>query len=315
MPAVEPGRTPDAPAVEPSRGWLREGWWLARRTVTEIGDDRVLGLSAEAAFWTLLSIPPLALALLGLIGYVAPLFGPDALANVQDSILRNAARVFSDKTVHDTVQPLVDKVVNGRADVVSVGFVLAVWSGSASVSTYIRTITIAYDMPDLRSAWRTRLMGFGLFVAGLGVGMVLLPAIVVGPNTIAELAPGPVKPALTTTVHLVYWPAVVILSVVTLATLYHVSVPVRSPWRRDVPGAVLAMALWLLGSVGLRVYLAVGGGSTTRSSTLGAPIAVLLFLYVSSFAILIGAEVNGEIDRRWPVATTAEGRARQQLRG
>ncbi len=280
--------------------------------MSEVSDDRVLSLAAEAAFWALLSLPPLALAMLGLLGYVAPLFGSHAVATLREDILTAAGHVFSGPTIDKTVTPLLDNLLGqGRPSLVSTGFVLSLWSGSAAMSSYVRTITIAYDMPDLRPAWRTRLLGFLLYLGSLAVTIVLLPALVIGPQAIADLVPGEVQSVVTTTVHLVYWPTVAAFTVAVVATLYHLAVPVRTPWVRDLPGAVLAMALWLAGSVGLRVYFAVGSASPSRTGTLGAPVAILLFFYVTAFAVLMGAELNAEIDARWPVRETSEGRARQ----
>ncbi len=100
--------------------------------------------------------------------------------------------------------------------------------------------------------------------------------------------------------HFLFWPAIVVLVLAGLATLYHVGVPWRTPWRRDLPGAVLAMALWLLASAGLRIYLTVTVHKGAIYSQLAVPIAVVLWLYITAFAVLLGAEFNSEIERMWP---------------
>ncbi|MGB0972342.1 MAG: YhjD/YihY/BrkB family envelope integrity protein, partial [Mycobacterium sp.] len=90
------------------------------------------------------------------------------------------------------------------------------------------------------------------------------------------------------------WPSVVLLVFVGLVTLYHLGVPWRTPWRRDVPGALLAIVLWLLASVGLRFYLASSFKDDAIYSQLAAPIAIVLWLYITAFAF------NAEIERMWP---------------
>ena len=82
-----------------------------------------------------------------------------------------------------------------------------------------------------------------------------------------------------------------------LATLFHVGLPWRTPWRRDLPGAVLALLIWLLAAAGLRAYLALSARDDAVYSQLGTPIAVVLWLYVTAFAVLLGAELNAEITK------------------
>lgn len=285
---------------------------LAWRTLREARSDRVLGMAAEAAFWALLSLPPLALALLGLVGYVGDLLGPVTIRQIRGDVLGAAGQVLTPSAMEGVVRPLVDRMLSqGHGELVSFGFLVAFWSGSAAMSRYITTITIAYDMDGLRELWKTRLLAFILNLGAVAAGVVLLPILVVGPDLLIRLAPGSVTPATAAVMHAAYWPLAGILSICALATLYHVGVPVRTPWHRDLPGAVLAMALWVGGSFALRAYLT----SSLREAEygpLGAPIAALLFLYVAALAVLVGAELNSEIDELWPVESTAEGRERSR---
>ena len=109
-----------------------------------------------------------------------------------------------------------------------------------------------------------------------------------------------------------YWPIVVVLCICFLATLYHVSVPVRTSWRYNLPGAALTMAIWIFGSYLLRALLTgTAKGSTSIYGPLAAPIVVMLWLYLLSIAVLIGAAVNAAFDRLYPESETA--RARMEL--
>lgn len=285
---------------------------LAWRTMREARDDRVLGMAAEAAFWALLSLPPLALALLGLVGYVGDLLGPLTIREIRDDVLNAAGQVLTPNAMDGVVRPLVERMLSqGHGELVSFGFFVAFWSGSAAMSRYITTITIAYDMAELRRVWTTRLLAFVLNLGAIAAGAVLLPVLVVGPDLLVRLAPGSVTPATAAFLYGAYWPVAGILSVCALATLYHVGVPVRTPWHRDLPGAVVAMALWVAGSFALRTYLT-SSLRETEYGPLGAPIAALLFLYITALAVLIGAELNSEIDDLWPVESTAEARERSR---
>ena len=101
-------------------------WRLLKRTIQKAWGDRILGLSAETAFWQLLSLPSLFLALLGSLGYFARALGHDALERTKTELLNGFSRALNDDVVRQLVEPTVDKVLSGgRADIVSVGFVLA----------------------------------------------------------------------------------------------------------------------------------------------------------------------------------------------
>jgi membrane protein len=100
-----------------------------------------------------------------------------------------------------------------------------------------------------------------------------------------------------------YWPIVVVLSIAFLTTLYHLSVPVRSSWRYDIPGATLAFTLWVLGSYLLRLVLV--NATTSIYGPLAAPIAVLIWLFLTALAVLVGAAVNAAFDELWPGKSTA----------
>jgi membrane protein len=167
-----------------------------------------------------------------------------------------------------------------------------------------------YGLDGVRGIVKTRLMAFLLFIVALLIGSIALPLMVAGPDAVVRVVPWS-----TTVVQVLYWPVVIILSVAFLTTLYHVSVPVRSPWIEDVPGALVALAMWVLGSFLLRIYLTSTVEGPTIYGSLAAPVAVLLWIGVSAFAVLVGAAVNAAIDRVWPAAATAAAReANERLR-
>ncbi|GAA4969362.1 YihY/virulence factor BrkB family protein [Streptomyces hyderabadensis] len=289
----------------------RTAWLLLKDTVNSCMEYRILGLAAEAAFFTLLSVPPLLLSLLGLLGYVDSWIGADTTESLRNNILDASRAVLSEKGVKQITEPILDDVMKGgRPDVISIGFLFALWSGSRAVNVFIDTITVMYGLDGVRGIVRTRLMAFLLFIVALLIGSIALPLMVAGPDAVVRVVPWS-----TTVVQVLYWPVVIILSVAFLTTLYHVSVPVRSPWIEDVPGALVALAMWVLGSFLLRIYLTSTVEGPTIYGSLAAPVAVLLWIGVSAFAVLVGAAVNAAIDRVWPAAATAAAReANERLR-
>jgi membrane protein len=270
-----------------------------RQTLSKAWQDRVLGLGAEAGFWQLLSLPPLLLAVLGTVGYIGQALGHGTVDRIETSILQAAGHVLSDSTVRETVKPMVDEILRkGRPDVISIGFITSLWSGSTAMATYVNTITIAYGERDLRGAVRSRLLALRLYFLQVISGIVLLPALVLGPSVIDRLLVQHTTPWVHHAVTLIYWPIAGVLTLVILATLYHLSVPNRRRWRSALPGAVFALIIWVVGSYGLRSYVSFVFGHTIAYGALAAPVAVLLFLYVTALAVLLGAELNATLDLR-----------------
>ncbi|MGR8007426.1 YihY/virulence factor BrkB family protein [Streptomyces hypolithicus] len=284
-------------------------WLLLKDTVNSCIEYRILGLAAEAAFFTLLSLPPLLLGMIGLLGYVDAWTDTDTVASIERNILTAAQTVLSDRGVNDFAKPLISDVTQGaRPDIISIGFAIALWSGSRAVNVFIDTITVMYGLDGHRGIVKTRLLAFLLYVVALVIGAVVLPLMVVGPDRVADLLPFG-----TEVVSVLYWPVVIVLSVVFLTTLYHVSVPVRSPWVEDIPGALMALAMCVLGSFLLRIYLTSTVEGPTIYGSLAAPIAVLLWIGICAFAVLVGAAVNAAIDRVWPSVATAAAREANDL--
>jgi len=280
-------------------------WKVVGSTVGSCLRYRVTGLAAEAAFFAILSFPPLVFGLAGSIGFFAEEFGVARVAGFQLRIEDAASRVLTDQTVTDVVEPTLDDVLSGdiRFDVISIGFVLALWSGSRALNVFVDTITIMYGLGGRRGIVRTRALSFSLYVIALILGVVAVPLVLAGPSLVGDL----LTPE-TEWLGRLYWPTVLVLTVAFITTLYHASVPVRTHWRSDVPGAVLTLVIWLFGSWGLRETLQGAVGSTSIYGPLATPILVLIWLYLLSIAVLIGAALNASFDRVFPDDETAGAR-------
>lgn len=277
-------------------------WHLTGSTVSSCMRYRVTGLAAEAAFFAILSLPPLVFGLAGSVTYIVTKIDPQVLNNLQAQVIDLSGQVLTPEAVDDIVKPTLQTVLQGpRFDVLSIGFVLALWSGSRALNVFVDTITIMYGLGGRRGIVRTRVLSFSLYVVGLIVGVVVLPLVLAGPELVRQLLPPEVD-----FLNSLYWPIVIVLSVAFLTTLYHVSVPVRTSWRYNIPGAVFAFAMLVIGGYILRII--VEGASTSIYGPLAAPIAMLLLLYVMSLGVLIGAALNAAFDRIWPETETAGAR-------
>jgi membrane protein len=277
-------------------------WQVVTATVGACFRYRVTGLAAEAAFFAILSLPPLVFGLTSSISYIVDRADPSLIPELKTNIVDLAGRALTDESVRKVVRPTIDMVLTEqRFDVISLGFVLALWSGSRALNVFVDTITIMYGLGGKRGIVRTRVLSFSLYVIGLVVGVVVLPLVLAGPRLVGDFLPEQLD-----VLNALYWPIVILLSIAFLTSLYHLSVPVRTSWRYDVPGATLAFVIWVSGSWLLREIL-----QRTETSVFGplaAPIAVLIWLYVTSIAVLIGAALNASFDRLWPEKSTARAR-------
>ncbi len=256
---------------------------------------RVHGLAAETGFWALLSLAPLLLGVLAVVGYLAPIFGQDVIAQVEEQVVRGLSGFLTEDTLQSLIRPLVEGVLSrGRAGVASAGFAVAVWSGSTALGALINAIAIAYGQRGVRGPVRTRLTALALYVGALVVGALFLPLLVVGPRILANLVPADDRDLVPTLLHWAYWPAVALGALAIVMVFYHVGMPRRAPWREHLPGAAFAVAIWLAGSFALREFLRFAFGSLSTYGPLTTPIAALLFFYVSSLAVLLGAELNAQ---------------------
>ena len=287
-----------------ANGWLADSRRLAVRTAVDALDDRVPGLAAEMAFFIVLSLPPLLLAVLGSVGFVVGDL-PDAdLVRLEDQILGFLSTFLSESTVNEVLATPVEQLLrDGRSDILSIGIVLTLWSASRATNVLLRTLGTAYDLEDRRAGWKRRLLALVMTITGIVVAVVVLPLLVVGPRILASaLEAAGLGTGLVRFWSYVYWGGVIILAVVTLTWLYHVAPGWYTPWRRDLPGALLALVVWLLASWALRVYTAELAGFTADEAFRGlaAPLVLLLWVYVSAIAVLLGAELNAELERIWP---------------
>ena len=284
---------------------------LVARTVRSFNRNRVIGLAAESAFFTLISLPALLLCLLGMLGPVALVVGEDTVEEIRVWMLDLAARVLTPNTVDSIVRPLVDDFLGGvQGGLLSVTFLVSLWSGSRAMNVFIRSITIAYGLAELRGWPVQRLLAFGAYLGGLLFAVLVLPVLVAGPDLIQELLP-----FTTGRLTFFYWPAVGLLVTTALTFLYVVSVPVRTPVWRHLPGALLATLVLVTGSAALRAYLDASLGQVSIYGSLAAPIAILAWLFVMAVAVLVGSCLNAEIDAMWPTVRTAAARAEIANRG
>jgi len=290
-------------------GWLRRTgaliWRLIVTTVSSCLRYRVTGLAAEGAFFAIVSVPPLIFALAGAIGYVSDQFSAGTIEQVRQAVIDLFSTFLTDRAVNEVIRPTINDVLEGgRFDVISLGFVLALWSGSRALNVFVDTITIMHGLGGHRGIIKTRALSFVLYIFAVVAGAAAIPLVVAGPTLVRRWLPDDAD-----VVMAFYWPVVIVICICFLATLYHVSVPVRTNWTFNLPGATFSLIAWVLGSYLLRWVLTVTAtDSRSIYGPLAAPIAVLIWLYIVALAVLIGAAVNAAFDTVFPQKNTTNAR-------
>lgn len=282
--------------------FLRRVGRLIAHIVSSIRKHRLVGVAAEVAFFALLSIPPMLLILAGVAGYVGGSIEPEGGRLLQERIVEGMARFIAPEAVDELVGPAVESLFErGRGGIVSVGILITLLSASRIVRVLIEAMNIAYGIEEWRRPWKRRLMAVAMTAGGVVTLGVFLPVILAGPEFGEVLASRIGRDGLlSATWWALYWPLSVGLGIALLTSFYNVAPNWKSPWRRDLPGAILAAGTWLGAAFALRVYVQ----TAIRGDVFGplaAPIVLMLWLYVSAFAVLLGAELNAAIAKIWPL--------------
>lgn len=269
------------------------GWWqVAKRTWKEQGDDHVALLAAGVAFFSFIAIFPAMIATVLMYGLVAD---PEQVARQSQEIsaaLPTEAATLIDEQLHN--------LVNTSHNALSIGFVLALlvswWSASTGIGHLIMAVNTAYDVPDHRSWFKRKAMALVMTLCGIVFVIVAIALIAVVPRLLEEFVPtGPVHWGL----EVARWAGLVVTLAVALSVVYRISPYRPGPdFRWVVVGATIATVLCVLISVGLSVYVDQFGRYTSTYGALAGGIVLLLWLWLTAYAVLLGAEISCEAERQ-----------------
>jgi membrane protein len=268
---------------------------LFRRTVIDAIEDGCPGLAAQLAFYFFLAVCPALLFLISLVAYLP--MEPAIAATLQ------RLHAVLPQDVVALIEWQVEQVLGaGSSGLLTVGMAGAVWSSSSAVTAIICALNRAYDLEEFRPWWQTRLLAIGLTLA-LTVFVLLAFALVVGGADLAAWLASwtGAGNAFARVWRIAQWPIAFALVVVAIDLVYRFAPNADAEWVWITPGALLATGLWLLGSWGFRVYITNFGDYGVVYGGIGGVVVLLLWFYVSGFALLVGAELNAEIDRAAPM--------------
>lgn len=280
---------------------LREAWnWgglsfrrLAVRTWRALDDHDTFNQAAVVAFYGMLSLVPL----LGLVLAIAL----GVRGGVAAEVLELSAR-FLPPAADEIVAGQVRKIQTGPPiALLSVSAVLLLWSASSLFVAVIDTINTAYGVKDDRPWWKRRLVALLLTAIEVILVVGALALALLGPMVLDQVNLGPAERVLSTVAQ---WIVVLVMLLGAFELAYFVGPNVDQRWQWITPGAVLGVVVLLLASFGFRTYLRFGDTYSETYGALAGVILMLLWMYLASFALLLGAEVNCVIGRAHPEGRT-----------
>ena len=269
-------------------------WYVVKRTVAEFTDDQCTDLAAALTYYSVLAIFPAIVAMTAILGLVG-----QAERSVE-TILDVLEPLVSDDML-GSVEPTIRELANSQAAGFAfvAGLLGALWSASAYVNAFARAMNRIYEVPEGRPVWKLRPQMILLTL----VALVLLAAAALMLVVSGDLARsiGDVL-GLGDTAVLVWswakWPALLLVIIFLIALLFYFTPNVKQPRMRWLsPGAMLAVVTWIVASVGFTFYVANFSSYNKTYGSLAGVIVALLFLWISNLALLVGAELDAELER------------------
>jgi len=266
---------------------------LGKRVWHEIQEDKVFGRAAELSYYFLLALFPFLIFLTSVIGFVL-----GSGTGTRHMLFNYLARIMPPSAFQLIDNTMLEVSSASSGGKLSFGILAALWAASSGLSAITDSLNTAYDVTETRPWWKQRLTAIGLTVA-LSVLIILALVLVVAGGRIAEgLASvygfGPVFPL---TWKIIQWPVVLACMILAFALIYFFAPDLHEQaWKWLTPGAAIGVVLWLIVSIAFRAYLHFFNSYSATYGSLGAVIILMLWLYFTGAAVLIGGEVNSEIE-------------------
>lgn len=288
------GRNAASPWDIPARGWKDIVW----RAYKETGRDNISIVAGGLTYYMLLALFPALAVLVSIYGLFS---NPAELHQQMQSI---------SATLPDGAQQVIgtelDQIVKSSGGALSlgvvVGFLFALYSASRGMSGLIMALNIAYEQHETRGFVRLYLLAIGLTLLVVAIGSIALLLVAGVPAVVQAIG---LKTVTKWLVYIFEWPLLLVILMGVLAVLYRYA-PDRKEarWRWISPGAAVATVLWLIGSIMFTVYVSNFGSYNKTYGSLGALVGMLTWMYLSAYVVLLGAEINAEMERQTRRDTT-----------
>ncbi len=278
-------------AVKPSASGRRPWLELLLRTRREAQRDHLAMVAAGVAFYAFLSVFPALAALVSVYGLVSDPQQVEQQINAFGSVMPAGVR--------EVLGEQLRRIAGGSTGALSWGLALsvmvAIWSATKGTKSLIEAMNIAYDEQEKRGLFKLNGLALALTVGGVLTMVVALIVVVGIPTLLGLVGLGGIA---RIAVDVLRWPLLIAFLLAGLAVVYRLG-PARegARWRWITPGSLFAAMLWLAASIAFSIYVANFGSYEKTYGSLGAVVILLMWFYVGSYVILLGAELNAEVER------------------
>jgi membrane protein len=289
------GRDADSPTQIPVQGWRQ----VLERAVRQSQKDNIPLLAAGVAFFGFLALFPALIAMVTLVGLMAD---PGQITQQVQSFTAGLPQA-AQQLISDQLAALSRSSGGALTLGLAISLLVALWSAASGTSNLMTAVNIAYEQKETRSFLKFRAMALLLTLGAVVFLILTLTLIAVIPVVLHAVPLGPVGTLLA---QVVRWALLIALIVIGLAVLYRVA-PDRNPpqWRWVSVGSVTAALLWLLGTVGFSLYVNFFGNYNKTYGALAGVIVLLLWLFLTCYIVLLGAEINAQAELQTACDTTA----------
>ena len=264
------------------------------RTIREATADNILGMAAQLSYYFFFSLFPALLLLMAIASYLP----------VQ-TLVNDVFTELSGFAPPDAISIITDQITKIRqakpSGLLTFGVAAAIWSSSSAMSAIINTLNSAYDIEEGRPWWKVQLTAISLT---LGVALFILISfalVIIGPALAGKVAAWMhLGPAFEWTWKILQWPVVFALACTGIALIYYFAPDAEQDWVWLTPGSIVATTLWLIASLGFKYYVVNISSYSATYGAVGGVMVLMLWFYISGAVILLGAEMNAEIEHASP---------------
>jgi membrane protein len=272
---------------------------LVRRTVRESLADNCFGMAAQLAYYFFFALFPALLFLLALASFFP-------IETLIDDIFAIVGR-FAPPEVLTIITDQIREIAAGeQGGLLTLGFLLALWSSSAAMVAIIDTLNRAYDIEEGRAWWKIRLIAISLTFGLALFILVSFALILLGPTAAQWIADRtPLGQVFVWTWMIVQWPIVFTIVAIGIGLVYYLAPDAEQDWVWLTPGSITATLFWMAASLGFKFYIANFGNYTETYGAIGGIMILMLWFYISGLVILVGAEMNAEMEHASPYGKAA----------
>ncbi len=277
-----------------SPGGAKDVRLIVRRVISEARDDHITTTAQALAYSVFLAIPAALLVVLGVFSVVAtPEDVKPLIDQMRGVIPPEAATLLSESLTRSTNSP------GSGVLMTVVGLVLAIWTTSSAATTLMQGITTAFDREDRRGFLRKRLLSLLIVLCLVAAAALVGCFLIFGPYVETWIGDASAQPGLVSWVWwTAQWPLLVLALLAAFAVLLYLGPDVEQPsWKWVTPGAIVALVIWVGASGAFSFYASRFGSYQKTWGTLSAVVVMLIWLWLTNAALLLGAEINAEIER------------------